>query len=1139
MPTFYNFRENGLDYNFDDIFVSADLFRDGNLFTWGQGALGQLGDNTATNKSTPVTTSAGGTNWKQVSGGKHTAAIKTDGTLWTWGRGTEGQLGNNTATNKSTPVTTFAGGTNWKQVSSGGYHCAAIKTDGTLWTWGSGTYGRLGDNTTTSKSTPVTTFVGGTNWKQVSAGRDHTAAIKTDGTLWTWGLGNYEQLGRSNARVSRLTPVTTFAGGTNWADTPTAEPEDLYTISAATDQTAAIKTDGTLWTWGYGNHGVLGTNDGTTRSTPVTTFAGGTNWKQVSVGYRHSAAIKTDGTLWTWGPGNYGQLGTNDTTQRNTPVTTFAGGTNWKQVSAGFRYCAAIKTDGTLWTWGRGSYGLLGDNTATHRSTPVTTFAGGTNWKQVSSAFYHCAAIKTDGTLWTWGLGSDVRLGTNDTTNRLTPVTTFAGGTNWKQVSSSGGQGGGHSAAIKTDGTLWTWGRGDQGQLGTNDTTNKSTPVTTFAGGTNWKQVSSGNYHTAAIKTDGTLWTWGYGNSGRLGDNNSGFYSKPTPITTFAGGTNWKQVSAGAQHTAALLDDGVNKQLFLFGTNNGGQLGFPPPNIIPDQVDGNSTNWKQVSASGRYHTAAIKTDGTLWTWGRGNEGQLGNNDTSTRSTPVTTFAGGTNWKQVSSGGYQNAAIKTDGTLWTWGSATDGRLGRSNANVNRLTPITTFAGGTNWADTPTAEPEDLYTISSSAQTAAIKTDGTLWTWGAGTFAQLGNNTATSSNTPVTTFAGGTNWKQVSSVGYGTAAIKTDGTLWVWGTNSWMGLLGTNDNTQKLTPVTTFAGGTNWKQVSLNRYHFAAIKTDGTLWIWGYNGYAGRLGTNGGGDKKTPVTTFAGGTNWKQVSSGDRHCAAIKTDGTLWTWGSGFQAQLGVNQYTFIITPVTTFAGGTNWKQVSSGGYHCAAIKTDGTLWTWGAGSDGRLGVNDNTTRNTPVTTFAGGTNWKQVSAGNRHCAAIKTDGTLWTWGAGSDGQLGTNGTTNKSTPVTTFAGGTNWKQVSAASVNGYSTVALLDDGVNKQLFLFGRNSSGQLGFLPPNIIPDQVEGNSTNWKQVSVGVAHCSAIKTDGTLWTWGEGYSGKLGTNDTTNRVTPVTTFVGGTNWKQVSSGYTHCAAVTYIDSVL
>ena len=397
MPNQFLSPEGDLENYFVTEYQLIDQYIGDELWTWGQGSEGQLGTNDTTNRLTPVTTSAGGTNWKQVSSGgyRHCAAIKTDGTLWTWGRGTEGQLGGNTATNKSTPVTTFAGGTNWKQVSAGKFHCAAIKTDGTLWTWGSGTSGQLGTNDTTNKSTPVTTFVGGTNWKQVSSGGYHCAAIKTDGTLWTWGGGFNEQLGRSNANAYRLTPVTTFAGGTNWADTPTAEPEDLYTISAS-EQTAAIKTDGTLWTWGVGGDGRLGVNDNTTRNTPVTTFAGGTNWKQVSGGRLHSAAIKTDGTLWTWGAGYAGKLGTNDTANRVTPVTTFAGGTNWKQVSSGDRHCAAIKTDGTLWTWGGGFNAQLGINQYTNKSTPVTTFAGGTNWKQVSSGGYHCAAIKTD-----------------------------------------------------------------------------------------------------------------------------------------------------------------------------------------------------------------------------------------------------------------------------------------------------------------------------------------------------------------------------------------------------------------------------------------------------------------------------------------------------------------------------------------------------------------------------------------------------------------------------------------------------------------------------------------------------------------------------------------------------------------------
>jgi alpha-tubulin suppressor-like RCC1 family protein len=352
-----------------------------------------------------------------------------------------------------------------------------------LWTWGNGQYGRLGNNATTNRSTPVTTSAGGTNWKQVSLAERHTAAIKTDGTLWTWGLNSIAQLG-INDQINRSTPVTTFAGGTNWKQ-----------VSSAF-HTAAIKTDGTLWTWGTGTSGQLGNAQVTNISTPVTTFAGGTNWKQVSAANGHTAAIKTDGTLWTWGAGSLGRLGNAVTTNVSTPITTFAGGTNWKQVSCGTLHTAAIKTDGTLWGWGNAVYGRLGNAVTTGSiSTPVTTFAGGNNWKQVSTSNEHTAAIKTDGTLWTWGAGIIGRLGNAQTTERSTPVTTFAGGTNWKQVSC----GTLHTAAIKTDGTLWTWGSGNNGQIGNATITSTSTPVTTFAGGNNWKQVSTGD-HTAAVQ---------------------------------------------------------------------------------------------------------------------------------------------------------------------------------------------------------------------------------------------------------------------------------------------------------------------------------------------------------------------------------------------------------------------------------------------------------------------------------------------------------------------------------------------------------------------------------------------------------------------------------------------------------------
>ena len=383
--------------DFEDYYVRADYFRSGNLWTWGRNYVGQLGDNTITNRSSPVQTIAWGSNWKQAScnNSTNTAAIKTDGTLWTWGSNNAGQLGDNTVTTRSSPVQTIAFGTSWKQVSCGTgvgngiqSHVAAIKTDGTLWMWGLNYTGQLGDNTITNRSSPVQTVAFGTNWKQVICGRQQTAAIKTDGTLWVWGQGSSGELG-DNTITNKSSPVQTVAFGTNWKQ-----------VSCGTyGSIGAIKTDGTLWTWGVGTNGQLGDNTITNKSSPVQTVAFGTNWKQVSCGNGNIAAIKNDGTLWTWGFGTSGQLGDNTIVSKSSPVQTVSFGTNWKQISNSGVIMGAIKTDGTLWMWGINSgvgnnRGGLGDNTNTNRSSPVQTIMYGTNWKEVNSGYCYVAAIQ-------------------------------------------------------------------------------------------------------------------------------------------------------------------------------------------------------------------------------------------------------------------------------------------------------------------------------------------------------------------------------------------------------------------------------------------------------------------------------------------------------------------------------------------------------------------------------------------------------------------------------------------------------------------------------------------------------------------------------------------------------------------------
>lgn len=358
----------------------------------------------------------------------------------------------------------------------------------------------------------------------------------TTGGLWVWGNNYYGTLGNGGggsvplSASKYLTPVIS-ANFRNWK-----------TIASGQAHSGGIKTDGTLWMWGRNHNGQLG--DGTTTNRGAETQIGSsTNWKEIDGGYGHfTLAIKTDGTLWSWGQNDYGQLGISDTTNRSSPVQIT--GTNWKIMSCGALHSSAIKTDGTLWTWGRATSGELGDNTTTGKSTPVQV--AGTIWKMVCAGGYQTAAIKTDGTLWTWGRNNYGQLGVGDSTNRSSP--TQVSGTTWKQVSCSDM----NLAAIKTDGTLWTCGFGAYGGNGDGTTTDRSSPVQTSTMSTNWKSVQDSKYGFNGIKTDGTLWVWGYGFNAQIGDNDTSTRSVPTQIGT---ATNWKLASGGNYSVVAIRED--------------------------------------------------------------------------------------------------------------------------------------------------------------------------------------------------------------------------------------------------------------------------------------------------------------------------------------------------------------------------------------------------------------------------------------------------------------------------------------------------------------------------------------------------------------------------------------------------------
>ena len=344
-------------------------------------------------------------------------------TMYCWGAGNANNQLSLVQSLTSSPTILPSNNSSWRRlaVNHNSLHRAAIKTDGTLWLWGRNAAGQLGDTSTVNRTLIQATD---TEWVDVACGNDFTMVLSygVGGARQTYATGNnfYGQLG-DGTTTNRTTLA--FAAEAN-----------AVQISCGNYHTSFINTSGQLWSMGYNGVGCLGDGTVIRKSAPVQTISGGSNWKQVAVGGDSTLAIKTDGTLWGWGENGRGQLGDGTLVNKSSPVQTVTGGTNWKNVSCGDLVTGAIKTDGTLWMWGYNLYGQLADGTTADKSSPVQTVSGGTNWRQVNPSVNHCAAIKTDGTLWTWGFNSSGQLGDSTTVNKSSPVQTTLGGTNWKTV---------------------------------------------------------------------------------------------------------------------------------------------------------------------------------------------------------------------------------------------------------------------------------------------------------------------------------------------------------------------------------------------------------------------------------------------------------------------------------------------------------------------------------------------------------------------------------------------------------------------------------------------------------------------------------------------------------------------------------
>ena len=345
-------------------------------------------------------------------GAAHSLGVTMDGRLFTWGFNGFGQLGVGTAgfeDGRYVPVHIMSG-TTFSAVSAGSQHSLGMTTDGRLFSWGSNSFGQLGDETTTDRYTPVH-IMSGTTFSSVSAGGSHSLGITTDGRLFAWGFNQSGQIGDGTRGIEndRSTPVHVMSGTT------------FSSVSAGGSHSLGITTDGRLFAWGSNHSGQIG--DGTRgllndRSTPVHIMPE-TSFSSASASFNHSIGLTSDGRLFAWGNNNNGQLGDGTTTERHTPVHIMSG-TTFSSAQGGSNNSFGITPDGRLFAWGSNNHGQLGDGTTTQRDTPVHIMSG-TTFRLVSGGT-HSLGITTDGRLLAWGHNFFGQTGDGTTIERHVPT---------------------------------------------------------------------------------------------------------------------------------------------------------------------------------------------------------------------------------------------------------------------------------------------------------------------------------------------------------------------------------------------------------------------------------------------------------------------------------------------------------------------------------------------------------------------------------------------------------------------------------------------------------------------------------------------------------------------------------------------